>query len=475
MRVSVTKAWDAIVIGSGPNGLTAAATIARAGFSVLVLEAAEEIGGGAKTLALTLPGFLHDVCSAIHPLAVCSPALFSMPLAHHGLEWIHPDAPLAHPLDDGRAIVLERSAAATAAQLGGDRDRYYRLLDPAVKNWDLLTAARLRIPRDVSGLLRFGYACVRSAAAVLGSQFRGAEARALMAGLAGHSNLPLEESPSAGFGLFLGAAAHAGGWPFPRGGAGRIARALASCLQSMGATIQTGVRVDSLDDLPRCRTMLCDLSPRELVRIAGRRFPSSYRQELEDFRYGPAAFKVDWALDSPVPWAAPECLRAGTIHVGGTAEEIARSERAVWSGECPDRPFVIAAQHTLFDSSRAPAGKHTLWGYCHVPNGSPVDMTERIEQQIERFAPGFRNRILARSVRSPADLERHNANLVGGDFCGGANCWHQLLARPTILAHRTADDRVLLCSSATPPGAGVHGMCGDLAARVALRRLRRDS
>ena len=468
----MSETWDAIVVGSGPNGLAAAATIANAGFSVLILEASSELGGGAATAELTLPGFLHDLCSAIHPLAVSSPAFLGMPLRQHGLEWVHPDAPLAHPLDGGRAVVLDRSLAATAGALAADSNSYYRLLDPAVGNWEMIAGARFHFPRNIAGLVRFGFSCVRSSRAVLDSQFRGVAARALVAGLAAHSNLRPDEAFSAGFGLILAAAAHAVGWPFPRGGAGRIANALASYLRSMGATFQTAMRVDSLDGLPRCRIVLCDVSPRELARIGGRRFPASYRRQLESFRYGPAAFKLDWAMDSAIPWAAPECRRAGTVHVGGAAGEIAACENAVQAGQCPEQPFVIVAQHTLFDPSRAPARKHTAWAYCHLPNGAAENMTDRIERQIERFAPGFRNRILARSVLGPVDLERHNSNLVGGDFCGGSNNWRQLFARPTIRACRTPDRRVLICSAATPPGAGVHGMCGYFAARVALRRLR---
>jgi phytoene dehydrogenase-like protein len=467
------ESWDAIVIGSGPNGLTAAATVAAAGFSVLVLEAAAELGGGVKTLPLTLPGFLHDVCSAIHPLAISSPALLAMPLAQYGLEWIQPDIPVAHPLDGGRAVFLQRSVRETAASLGGDGEAYSRLLAPAVQNWDLLTNGRLRVPRSVIGLIGFGLAATRPALSLLESRFRAVEARALLAGLAGHSVLGLEDPLSAGFGMVLGAAGHAVGWPFPRGGAGQLATALTAHLRSLGVVLKAGARVDSLDDLPPHRVVLCDLSPREVVRIAGDRFPSSYRRQLTDFIYGPGVCKVDWALDSAIPWAAAGVGRAGTVHLGGTAEEIAESEHAVWEGRCSDQPFVIAAQHTPFDPSRAPAGKHTAWAYCHVPNGSALDMTERIEAQIERFAPGFRDRILGRSTIGPADLEQRNRNLAGGDITGGANTWRQMIARPTPLAYVTPDRRVLLCSASTPPGGGVHGLCGYFAARLALRRLRR--
>ena len=462
------------MIGSGPNGLAAAVSIAEAGYSVLVVEAADEIGGGARTLPLTLPGFRHDVCSAIHPMAVTSPVFRRWPLRDHGLHWIHPDAPLAHPLDGGRAVILERSLDETARGLGSDGDAYRRLFGPAVEEWDHLTAfltGSIWLPRRPVGLLRFAWNALRPGAGVA-RNFRGTAARALFAGLAGHSNLPLEESPSAGFGMALGVAAHAAGWPFPRGGAGAIAQSLASYAQSRGVVFETGVRVNSLDELEPFRIVLADISPRELLRISGGRFPGWYGEKLRQFQYGPAAFKLDWALDGPIPWSAPECARAGTVHLGGTAEEIAASEREVGLGRCPDWPMVLAAQHTRFDDSRAPSGKHTAWAYCHVPNGAREDMTARIENQMERFAPGFRSRILARSVMGPAAFEARNPNLVGGDFCGGSNRWRQILARPTLAGCRTPDARVLLCSSATPPGAGVHGICGFLAARVALRRLR---
>ena len=463
------------MIGSGPNGLSAAASVAEAGFSVLVLEAADEIGGGARTLPLTLPGFLHDTCSAIHPLAVTSPAFIAMPLDQYGLAWIHPEIPLAHPLDGGRAVTLERSLHATAANLGKDADAYQRLFAPVVANWTALTelsTGKLRFPQNAAGLLRVAYASMRSAMNVLAG-FHDPGARALLAGLAAHSNLPLEDAFSAGFAVSMGASAHAVGWPFPRGGAGNISNAIARYLRSLGVEFETGVRVNSLEDLPPHRIALCDVSPRELVRIASARLPNWYRHKLENFSYGPGAFKVDWALDGPIPWAAPECGRAGTVHLGGTAEEIAAGERTVGAGQPAEEPFVFVAQHTRFDPSRAPLGKHTAWAYCHVPNGCDADMTDRIERQIERFAPGFRGRILARSVLGPMALQARNSNLVGGDFCGGANRWQQLFTRPTFLTYLTPDPRILLCSASTPPGAGVHGMCGYYAARLALRRLRK--
>ena len=425
-----------MVVGSGPNGLSAASSIAKAGYSVLVIEAAEEIGGGARTLPLTLPGFRHDICSAIHPLAVSSPAFTGLPLAEYGLDWIHPEVPLAHPLDEGRAVILERSLTATAKGLGQDAEAYHRLFAPVIANWSLLSelsAGKARFPQNAPGLVRTAFTSMRSATSVLDGGFHDPGARALLAGLAAHSNLPLENAFTAGFAVSLGASAHAVGWPFPRGGAGNISEALAGYLRPLGVRFETSVRVNSLDDLPRHKIVLCDVSPREVLRIAGSRLPEWYRRKLGNFTYGPGAFKVDWALDTPVPWAAPDCARAGTVHLGGTAEEIAAGERTVWKGQPAEKPFVLVAQHTRFDPSRAPLGKHTAWAYCHVPNACETDMTGLIERQMERFAPGFRDRILARSVLGPKALEGHNANLVGGDFCGGANRWQQLFTRPTFL------------------------------------------
>ena len=474
----IARTWDAVIIGSGPNGLAAAALLAEAGLSVLVIEAADQIGGGVRSLPLTLPGFVHDVCSAIHPIAAASPVFGRMPLATYGLEWVHPEAPLAHPLDNGRAVILEQSLTTTAGNLGRDAGAYHHLFAPVVRNWEAIVSilvGRVRLPGYPWGLPGLARTALRSAMGMLDAKFRSTEARALLAGIAGHSNLPLEDSPTAGFALALGGCAHTAGWPFPRGGAGKLAAALASYLRSLGVEFETGVRVNSLDELPASRVVLCDLSPRELLRIAASRFPTWYQRKLQRFPYGPGAFKIDWALDGPIPWSAPECGRAATVHLGGTAEEIAASERATRSGHCAETPMVIAAQHTLFDPLRAPPGKHTAWAYCHVPNGSTVDMTERIERQFERFAPGFRNRILARSVLGPVALESHNPNLVGGDIAGGDNHISNLLARPTLSGYRTPEPRVLICSSSTPPGAGVHGICGYFAARAALRRLRRRS
>jgi phytoene dehydrogenase-like protein len=469
--MSDRRSYDAVVIGAGPNGLAAAITLAREGRSVLVCEANESVGGGARSAELTLPGFVHDVCSAVHPLAAGSPFFRTLPLREHGLEFIHPPAPLAHPLDDGTAVLLERSVEETAATLGRDGASYRGLMRPLVRDWSLLESELLgpvRLPRHPLALARFGLRALRSARGLADSRFEGVRARALFAGLAAHSTLPLERVPSAAFGLVLGVTGHAIGWPVPRGGAQKIADALASYLLSLGGEIVTGARVDSVDELPPARVILCDVTPRQLLHLAGRRLPAGYRRKLGRYAYGPAVFKVDWALDGPIPWRAKECARAATVHLGGTFDEVAASERAAWEGAHAARPFVLLAQPSLFDPTRAPEGRHTAWAYCRVPVGSEVDMTERIEKQVERFAPGFRDLVLARSVLAPAELERRNANLVGGDIGGGAQTLRQLFARPTLRLYSTPVKGLYLCSSSTPPGAGVHGMCGHLAARRAL-------
>ncbi len=469
-----SRSYDAVVIGAGPNGLAAAIRLAQAGLSVLVVEAEDQIGGGARSSELTLPGFVHDVCSAVHPLAKGSPFFRTLPLESHGLEWIEPSAPLAHPLDDGTAVLLERSIERTTETLGGDAAAYRKLMTPLVRDWERLDAellAPLHIPKHPFALARFGLRGLRSARRLAESRFKRREARALFAGLAAHSAVPLERMATSAFGLVLGMTGHAVGWVFPRGGAGRIADALASYLRSLGGEIVTGWRVESLDELPRARLVLCDLTTRGLLRIAEDKLPSAYRRRLERYRYGPAVFKVDWALDAPVPWKAEACLRAGTVHLGGTLEEIAVAEQAAWKGEHAGRPFVLVAQPSLFDETRAPVGKHTLWAYCHVPLGSNFDMTGRIEAQIERFAPGFRDLVLARHVMPPGALERHNANLVGGDINGGAQDIRQLFTRPVLRLnpYSTPIKGLYLCSSSTPPGGGVHGMCGYHAAQAALR------
>jgi phytoene dehydrogenase-like protein len=469
----MTGFYDAIIIGSGPNGLAAAITLCRAGLSVLVLEAEQTAGGGVRSAELTLPGFIHDVCSAVHPLAVASPFFRTIPLAEYGLQWIHSPAPLAHPLDDGTAVVMERDVQETSFQLEGDSTAYRKLMGPLVRDWHELESDLLgppRVPHYPIKTARFGWRAWRSGHGLAKTFFSSMRARALFAGLAAHSMLPLEQVPSAAFGLVLAITGHAVGWPIPQGGAQNIARALIAYLRSLGGKILLGVRVRSLDELPASRAVLCDLTPRQLLRLAGNRLPSSYQYRLQRYRYGFGVFKMDWAIDGPIPWRAAECLRATTVHLGGTLEEIATSERECGRGRIASRPFVLLAQPSLFDRTRAPSGRHCVWAYCHVPNGSAFDVTDRIEAQIERFAPGFRERIVARSIMSPQDVERHNANLVGGDINGGAANLRQLFLRPTVRLYTTPARGLYLCSASTPPGGGVHGMCGYFAARAALAR-----
>jgi phytoene dehydrogenase-like protein len=467
----------AIVVGSGPNGLAAAVTLARAGIEVEVREQAPGLGGGTRSEELTLPGFVHDVCSAVHPFAAVSPFFRSLPLDRHGLEWVHPAAPLAHPLDDGTAVTLERSVDATAAGLGGDGPAYRELMAPLAERWELLEPLLLgplvRPPRHPLAASRFGLKALRSARGLSHRVFAEERARALFAGLSAHAIVPLEHAASAAAGLALALAAHVAGWPIPRGGAQRIADALAGVLRAEGGEVLVDSRVESLEELGE-RLVLCDIGPRGLLELAGAQLTRPlYRRRLERWHYGPAAFKLDWALEAPIPWTADACRRAGTVHLGGTFEEISRSERAAWEGRHSDRPFVLLAQPSLFDDTRAPAGRHTAWAYCHVPNGSSKDMTEAIEAQVERFAPGFRSLIAARSVLTPADLERRNPNLVGGDIACGAMNLRQLVARPALRfnPYSVPLPGVYLCSASTPPGPGVHGMCGYLAARAALREL----
>ena len=446
----------ALVVGSGPNGLAAGIELARAGFDVSVEEASPQIGGGARSAELTLPGFLHDVCSAVHPLAASSPCFERYPLHAHGLEWIQPDAPLAHPLDDGTAVVMERSLEATCAGLGGDGERWRRLMEPFAAGWPSLRhdvlGPLLHLPSSPLLLARFGLLALRPARALAESWFRGPRARALFAGIAAHSMLPLEAPLSAGIGLVLAIAGHTGGWPIPKGGAQRISDALAGYLRAQGGQIRPSSRVDSLPDTD---IAVCDVTPRQLLALGGSRFPKDYRSALARYRYGPGAFKLDWALDAPIPWRAPACRRAATVHLGGRLEEI-----AAWESGHTGAPFVLLVQPTLFDATRAPHGKHTAWAYCHVPNGSTADLSDAIESQVERFAPGFRSHILARHVFTPASLESYNPNLIGGDINGGAINLAQFVFRPTRLLYRTPLPGIYLCSASTPPGGGVHGMCG---------------
>ncbi len=466
--------YDAVVIGAGPNGLAAAILLAQTGRSVVIYESEATVGGGARSAQLTLPGFVHDICSAVHPLGIGSPFFRALPLAEHGLEWIQPDAPLAHPFDDGTALILARSLHSTAANLGSDQHAYTRLLEPLVTHWDGLDAELLgppRFPRHPLLLARFGLSGLRSARNLAEKRFREARARALFAGLAAHSMLPLEHWASAAFGLVLGITGHALGWPIPRGGAQKIADALASYLRSLGADIVLNRKITTLKELPRSRAILCDLTPRQVLAVAGERLPSGFRRKLQRYRYGMGAFKVDWALAAAVPWKAPACARAATVHLGATLEEIAASERAAWHGAPNERPFVLLAQPSLFDTTRAPEGKHTLWGYCHVAHGSTENMLLKIETQIERFAPGFRDLVLERHILPPAALEKHNANLVGGDINGGVADLRQLFFRPTARLYGTPVRGLYICSSSTPPGGGVHGMCGYFAARRALKEV----
>ena len=467
---------EAIVVGSGPNGLAAAIVLARAGVSVRVFEAADVVGGGMRTEELTLPGFAHDVCSAIHPLGVASPFFRTIPLAELGVEWIESPAALAHPFDDGTAALLERSPEATGETLGPDAARYRRLFRPLARNADAILPGLLSplgVPAHPLAFARFGARAALPATALARLTFRGPRARGFFAGLCAHSLLPLSQPATAAFGLTLGMLGHSVGWPFPGGGSQRLADALAAELRSLGGEIETGHRVQSLAELGDARAVLLDVTPRQLIAMAGDTLPTRYRRRLERYRYGPGVFKLDWALDGPIPWRASECERAATVHLGGTLEEIAASEREPWRGTVAERPYVLLAQPSLFDLSRAPEGKHTAWAYCHVPNGSPLDVSERIEQQVERFAPGFRDRIVARSALGPAELEAHNANLVGGDINGGAADLRQLFARPVARRspYTTPLPGIFICSASTPPGGGVHGMCGQHAARAALRQL----
>jgi phytoene dehydrogenase-like protein len=467
--------YDAVVVGSGPNGLAAAITLARAGCSVLVWEANATIGGGARSAELTLPGFLHDVCSAVHPLAAGSPLFKTLPLERFGLAWIQPEIPLAHPLDDGSAACLHRDIDQTAGQLSGDLRAYRRLMKPLARNWDKLANEFLQpilhLPRHPVALAQFGIPAICPAMLLAKFLFKEEASRALFAGIAAHSFLPLEAPVSSAFALVLGLAGHAVGWPIPRGGSQQITNALATYLRDLGGKIETNHRVDDLNDLPKSRVVLLDVSVWEFMRIAGRQLPAWYRKRLQSFRHAPGIFKIDYALSDPIPWKAQACRRAGTIHLGGNIDEIAATERDVARGKIPERPFVLIAQQSLFDETRAPRGQHTLWAYCHVPFGCDADMTDRIESQIERFAPGFRDCILDRHKMRAADLGKSNPNLTGGDINGGAANLAQLIARPVLSAapYRTPIKGVYLCSSSTPPGGGVHGMCGYHAARAAVR------
>jgi len=465
------------VVGSGPNGLSAAIALAQAGVDVEIFEAETVPGGGARTLPLTLPGFMHDFGSAVHPTAAGSPFFQTLPLADNGLEWIHGDFPLAHPLDDGTAVVLHRDLADQDREFGVDAKAWRSLLQPIVDNWELFAQEALgpvlRVPRHPLLMARFGMAAFQPARRVAMRHFKSPRTRALFAGLAAHSFLSLDDVLTSSVALVLAAAAHRVGWPIPRGGSQAITQALIRILESFGGKLYTGRRIDAEAfrewNAPEVLTLF-DTSTQQLVDIAGDCLTPGFRELMLRFKRAPGAFKIDYALSHPVPWRARECRRAISVHVGGTLEEIAESERLVSEGHHPERPFVLVAQPSIFDDTRAVPGKHTLWTYCHVPNGSTTDMTDRIEAQIERFAPGFHECIMTRYVSTPAILERMDANLIGGDISGGAMTMKQLLLRPSALTYETSAANLFLCSSSTPPGAGVHGMCGYRAARVALQR-----
>jgi phytoene dehydrogenase-like protein len=469
--------YDAVVIGSGPNGLCAGIALQQAGARTVIVEGKETIGGGVRSAELTLPGFVHDSCAAIFPLSVASPFISSLPLEQFGLQWAHAPLPVAHPLDGGRAAAAYRSLDETAEALGRDAGRYRFLYRHMLRHWPTFSADLLGPlplpPEDIITFMRFGAGALLPATTLARLQFRTEEARALFIGMSAHSMLALNSLSSAAYGLVIGATTHAVGWPFPIGGAQKIADALAGYYRSLGGEIVTGCMVRSLEDVPEARAVLFDVTPRQLLRMMGPRFPESYQRSLQRYRYGVGVFKIDYALDGPVPWLAEAAHQTATLHLGGAWDDIARAEDATARGKHPQRPYVLVAQPSLFDRTRAPQGKHTLWAYCHVPHGSRVDMTEAIEGQIERFAPGFKKLVLARKVRGPAEMEAHNPNYIGGDINGGVQDIWQLYNRPALRLnpYSTPVENVFICSSSTPPGGGVHGMSGYHAAQSALRYL----
>ena len=468
---------DAVIIGSGPNGLAAAITFAQQGLEVKVYEAKDTIGGGTRTQELTLPGFKHDVCSAIHPMAAASPFLQSLPLEDYGLEWIHSKYPLAHPLTDTSSVILHESLSKMIKSLGKDGAKYRRMMEPLVQNWDVMANQILGpisfLPKSPILMARFGLQAFKSAERLALNKFQKKETKALIAGLAAHSILPLNKPTTAAIGLVLGAVAHHAGWPFPRGGSHAITKAMAAYFRSLGGTIETGRPISSLDELPKCRAVFFNTTPAQVLDIAGDNIPNSYAKKLEDYRYGAGIFKLDLALDGPIPWSDPRCAEAATIHLGGTFEEIAESEELVEKGKHPDKPYVLLAQQSLFDDTRAPKGKHTVWAYCHVPNGSTKDMTEPILNQIERFAPGFQDLIIGQHSMNTKAMESYNANYIGGDINGGAQDLGQLFTRPVKMfsPYRIPQTNMYISSSSTPPGGGVHGMCGYHAAQSAIEDL----
>jgi len=465
--------FDAVVVGSGPNGLTAAILLQQKGLSVLLLEAKAEIGGGLRSAELTLPGFIHDICSAIHPLAAGSPFFQQLPLAEHGLEYIYPEVAAAHPFDNGTTAVLKHSIEETAKLLGADEQAYLQLMRPIVNDWPSIAPdvlGPLHFPKHPLAMARFGLPALTSATH-LAKRFKTAEAKGLLAGMAAHAMQPLSNAATSAIALVLMANGHLKGWPIPKGGSNHIANALASYFVSMGGKIETGVYVRSLEQLPSAHAVLFDVSPRRLLQIAGHKFSSLYKWQLERYRYGMGVFKVDWALDAPIPFKTDDCSKAGTIHIGNTLQEITDSEQQIWNGHHPEKPFVLLAQQSIFDTTRAPEGKQTAWAYCHVPNGSIVDMTANIEGQIERFAPGFKERILAKHTMNTAQVEEYNPNYIGGDINGGVIDLGQLFTRPALRwsPYKTSAKGIYLCSASTPPGGGVHGMCGYYAAKRVLK------
>ena len=467
-----TTEYDAVVVGSGPNGLAAAITLRQEGLSVLLIEGKDVIGGGLSSAEFTLPGFVHDVCSAIHPLALGSPFFSTLPLADHGLTYLQPDLAAAHPFDGGTAAVLAHSVEETAKALGADEQLYLDIFKPVVRDWPLIAAdvlAPLHFPKHPIAMAQFGLKALTSAT-FLAKRFKTKEAKGLWAGMAAHAIQPLTNLSTSAIALVLMTAGHLKGWPIPQGGSKEIANALASYFISLGGKIQTGQFIKRIDELPSAKTVLFDVTPQQLLQIAGHRFSSLYKWQLEHFRYGMGVFKIDWALDGPIPFTAPEVRKAGTVHIGNTIEEIALSEKITWEGQHSDKPYVLLAQQSLFDDTRAPEGKHTAWAYCHVPRGSTKDMTAIIEQQIERFAPGFKDLILAKHTMNTVDIQAYNPNYIGGDINGGVIDLGQLFTRPVLRPspYRTSAKGLYICSSSTPPGGGVHGMCGYHAAKQAL-------
>jgi phytoene dehydrogenase-like protein len=467
--------YDAIVVGSGPNGLSAAITLQQAGVKVLLLEAEESVGGGMRTAEITLPGYLHDICSAVHPMALASPFLSTLPLTEHGLEFIYPAVAAAHPFDDGNAAILKKSIVETAQTLGEDEHHYIKLIQPLLQSWPHIVAdilGPLRFPRHPIMMAQFGMKALTSAS-YLSGKFKTAKAKALWAGMAAHSKEPLTHAVTSAVALVLITAGHVKGWPIPKGGSVSIANALASYFISIGGKIETNRYVHSLDQLPAVNAVLLDVTPRQLLQLAGNRFSSSYTKQLLQYRYGMGVFKIDWALSEPIPFTAPECRQAGTVHLGNTIGEIIESEELSSGGTHSEKPFVLLTQPSVFDTTRAPENKHTAWAYCHVPHGSTIDMTSAIENQVERFAPGFKDIILARHTMNTMQMESYNPNYIGGDINGGAIDLRQLYTRPAKRwsPYTTSAKGIYICSSSTPPGGGVHGMCGYHAARKALQQV----